>query len=58
MSNLRPLLDGSQTASVEMLEKHIIQYYTDGKILLTADDVAAIAEMAEEFEDLGIETRK
>lgn len=56
--NLRPLLDGSQTASVEMLENHILQYFTDGKMLFTADDVAAIAEMAEEFEDLGKETRK
>lgn len=56
--NLRPLLDGSQTASVEMLEKHILQYFTEGEILLTADDVAKIAEMSYEFEDLGIEISK
>ena len=35
--------------SVEALEKYIVEYFTEGEILLTLDDISAIEEMAKPY---------
>ena len=45
--NLKGYLD---PVSVEALERHLVEYFCDGEVTLTEEDVAKIEDMASEYE--------
>ena len=52
VTNLSDHIDPSRIATVEALEDYLIKYFTDGEVVLTADDVARIEQMENEFEKI------
>ena len=48
--NLNECLEPSRIASIEALEKYFIDYFTDGEVVLSAEDVAEIEEMEKSYE--------
>lgn len=48
--NLKECLEPSRIASIEALEKYFIDYFTDGEVVLSAEDVAEIEEMEKAYE--------
>ena len=52
VTNLSDHIDPSRIASVDALEEYLIQYFTDGEVVLTEDDVAKIGQIENDFEKI------
>ena len=50
VTNLSGHLDPQRIHSVEDLEEYMVRYFTDGEVVLTADDVVEIERIADSYE--------
>lgn len=50
VGNLRDYLDPAIVGSIHALESHLVDYFSDGTLSLSADDLCVIEEMASAYE--------
>jgi lipoic acid synthetase/lipoate-protein ligase A len=50
VGNLRDYLDPAIIGSIHALESHLVDYFSDGTLSLSADDLCVIEEMASAYE--------